>query len=597
VAAGSKGGFGMKNKKQWDFFKDNSTRLIGVMAANLVTNILPGVFEVILYLLIVQLTLAVLTDKPVNWALLVRYCWWYGGAFLLYVFFSMGSQTLNYVQAYTISSDLRLKLGEKLRKFSLRFFKENDPGDVAARLLGDVQKAELIIARILPDLVAAIIAPAILGVFLAWVNAGLTKIIIVSVIIAGIFLIMSRKIIGILGQKHVQTVVEASSRILEYCRTVKLLKSYNMTGERFATMDQALLRLKRISFRAEVLTAIPIQIFLFCLDAGYLVMLWAAVRGCATGGLSVQNLIAFAVIGHYFYEAVKSLGPMLVELGYVSISTKRIGEILKTEEPSYNELKDLPAACHINFDNVYFGYGGQDVLKGISCDIPERALTALVGMSGSGKTTLTSLIARFWDVRFGTVRLGGVPVTELEPDKLLSQLSMVFQDVYLFNDTIANNIRVGKKNASMEEIKRAAKLACCDRFIADLPDGYDTLVSEGGSSLSGGEKQRLSIARAILKDAPIVILDEATASLDPENEAEIQQAFENLVRKKTIIVIAHQFKAIEHADQILVLDGGTIVERGTHDQLLESGGLYWRLWREQQRARGWKMKTVESPGI
>jgi ATP-binding cassette subfamily B protein len=224
-------------------------------------------------------------------------------------------------------------------------------------------------------------------------------------------------------------------------------------------------------------------------------------------------------------------------------------------------------------------------------------LTALVGMSGSGKTTLTSLIARFWDVRLGTVRLGGVPVTELEPDKLLSQLSMVFQDVYLFNDTIANNIRVGKKNASMEELKRAAKLACCDRFIADLPDGYDTLVSEGGSSLSGGEKQRLSIARAILKDAPIVILDEATASLDPENEAEIQQAFENLVREKTIIVIAHQFKAIEHADQILVLDGGTIVERGTHDQLLESGGLYWRLWREQQRARGWKMKTVESPGI
>jgi ATP-binding cassette subfamily B protein IrtB len=587
----------MKNKKPWDFFNDNSGRLTGVMAANLITNILPGIFNVVLYLLIARLTLAVLINKPVDWVLLKQYGWWYGGTFLLYVLFSMGSQTLNYVQAYTISSDLRLKLGEKLRKVSLRFFKENDPGDVAARLLGDVQKAELIIARILPDLAAAVVAPAILAAFLAWVNAGLAAIIVVSVMIAGMFLVMARKIIGVLGRKHLQSVVEAFSRILEYFRTVKLLKSYNMTGDRFATMDQALQRLKRISFRAEVWTAIPIQIFLFCLDAGYLVMLWAAVRGCATGDLSVQNLIAFAVMGHYFYEAVKSLGPMLVELRYVSISTQRIGEILETEEPSYNALKELPVARHISFDNVYFGYGGRDVLKGVSCHLPERSLTALVGMSGSGKTTMTSLIARFWEVRSGAVRLGGVPVTELEPDKLLSQLSMVFQDVYLFNDTIANNIRVGKKDAGMEEVKRAAGLACCDRFIENLSEGYETLVSEGGSSLSGGEKQRISIARAILKDAPIVILDEATASLDPENEAEIRQAFENLVREKTIIVIAHQFKAIEHADQILVLNEGTIVERGTHDQLIETGGLYWRLWREQQRARGWKMKTAESAGI
>lgn len=219
-------------------------------------------------------------------------------------------------------------------------------------------------------------------------------------------------------------------------------------------------------------------------------------------------------------------------------------------------------------------------------------MTALVGMSGSGKTTMTSLIARFWDVQAGKVCLGGVPVTELEPDKLLTKLSMVFQDVYLFNDTIANNIRVGKKGVNMEEIKRAAKLACCHSFIENLPDGYDTLVSEGGSSLSGGEKQRISIARAILKDAPIVILDEATASLDPENEADIQEAFENLVREKTIIVIAHRFKSIEHADQILVLDQGTIIEQGTHKELLTLDGLYSRLWKEQQKARGWKMRVA-----
>ena len=220
-------------------------------------------------------------------------------------------------------------------------------------------------------------------------------------------------------------------------------------------------------------------------------------------------------------------------------------------------------------------------------------MTALVGMSGSGKTTMTSLIARFWDVQSGEIRIGGIPLKEIDPDKLLTRLSMVFQDVYLFNDTVANNIGVGKKEASMDEIKRAAKLASCDAFIEALPDGYDTLVSEGGNSLSGGEKQRISIARAILKDAPIVILDEATASLDPENEAEIQTAFENLVKEKTVIVIAHQFKSIEHADNILVLDKGTIAEQGTHRELIESNGLYSRLWKQQQKARGWKMPASD----
>jgi ATP-binding cassette subfamily B protein len=218
-------------------------------------------------------------------------------------------------------------------------------------------------------------------------------------------------------------------------------------------------------------------------------------------------------------------------------------------------------------------------------------MTALVGLSGSGKSTMINLIARFWDVQSGSISIGGVPVKELNPDLLLSRISMVFQDVYLFNDTIANNIRVGKQYATLEEIKKAARLARCDEFIEKLPQGYDTIVSEGGSSLSGGERQRISIARAILKDAPIVLLDEATASLDPENEAVIQEALENLVRGRTLIVIAHRFKSIENADQILVLDDGKISESGTHDLLVSGGGLYQRLWMMQQQAGGWKMRS------
>ena len=576
-------------KRKWSFFRENSRKLTIVFGVNLASNILPGVFYIFLYLIVMQLTAPLPTGHQINFTVLWQYCLWYIGAFVLYILLSMWSQTKTYVEAYSMSSELRMAMGDKLRRLSLSFFKQNDPGDVASRLLSDVQKTETIMARILPDMTTAVISPVILIIFLASINAALTGIILSSVVIAGIFLFIARKTVGILGRKHVKTVVEASSRILEYFKTIKLLKSYNLTGESFETMNEAMLRLKKISFRTEVWTAIPIQVFLFCLDAGYLVMLFAAVKMCAADSIPVQDLFSFSVIGYFLFESVKSLGPLLVELRYISISIKRIGEIFETEEPSYNELKEPPETNNIAFEDVSFSYSGSDVLNGISCNMPEKSMTALVGMSGSGKTTMTNLIARFWDVQSGEVRIGDIPVTEMDPDKLFTKLSMVFQDVYLFNDTIANNIGIGRKGASMEEIKKAARLACCDGFIEALPNGYDTLVSEGGNSLSGGEKQRISIARAILKDTPIVILDEATASLDPENEAELQKAFENLVQEKTVIIIAHQFKSIEHADSILVLDKGHIVEQGTHTELIELNGLYSKLWKEQQKARGWKM--------
>ncbi|MCG8514608.1 MAG: ABC transporter ATP-binding protein/permease [Halanaerobiales bacterium] len=581
----------MKSKREWNFFKDNKSSLIAVIASNILANIPLGIFSVFLYMIIMQLTVPILANQQINFTLLKQYRIWYVGTFIVYILLSMWSQTNNYIKAYTISSDLRLNLGDKLSRISMRFFKERDPGDVIARLLSDVQQLEMIVSRLLPDIAAGLIAPIILIILLANINMALTGIMITSVVFASIFLFAARKVISILGQKHIRAITDTSSRVLEYFKTIKLLKSYDMIGDKFETMNKAMLRLKKLSFRAEVWTGIPIQLFLFCLDAGYLLMLLIAVKMCTAGNLTIVNLFAFAVIGYYFYEPIKSLGTMLIELRYMTISINRISEIFEVEEPSSNQLVELPKENDISFSNVKFSYKENEVLKAVSCHLPEKSMTALVGPSGSGKTTMTSLIARFWDVQSGEVCIGGVPLAEIEPDKLLSKISMVFQDVYLFNDSVANNIRVGNRNASDEEVISAAKLACCDEFIRNLPDGYDTLVSEGGSSLSGGERQRLSIARAILKDAPVVMLDEATASLDPENEAEIQEGIENLVKNKTIIVIAHRFKSIENANQILVLDRGTIVERGPHKELIRSNGLYSRLWQEQQKARGWKMKT------
>ena len=250
---------------------------------------------------------------------------------------------------------------------------------------------------------------------------------------------------------------------------------------------------------------------------------------------------------------------------------------------------EAPKDHDIIFENVTFGYGEDVVLHNVNASFPKGTMTAIVGPSGSGKSTMLRLIARFYDPQSGVVRFGGVDEKTVDPEKLMSKISVVFQDVYLFQDTIGNNIRYGRENATQEEIEAAAKLAHCHDFIMALPDGYDTMVGEGGSTLSGGEKQRISIARAILKDAPVLLLDEATSSLDPENEVEVQQAIEELVKDRTVVMIAHKLKTIAGADQIIVLDQGEVKEVGTHKELMDNHGLYRHLWDIQQTTAGWQI--------
>jgi ATP-binding cassette subfamily B protein len=289
------------------------------------------------------------------------------------------------------------------------------------------------------------------------------------------------------------------------------------------------------------------------------------------------------------YESLDVMAGFSSLIRSVSICVSQANEILSIPEMDIDGEEIKPANHDIELKNITFAYENRTIINGIDLKIPEKTTTAIVGPSGGGKTTLTSLMARFWDVKSGEVLLGGRNVKDYSFDSLMRNFSFVFQKVYLFEDTIANNIRFGEPDAPMEKVINAAKKARCHDFIMSLPDGYDTVIGEGGASLSGGEKQRISIARAIMKDSPVIILDEATANVDPENEAELTKAIEELTREKTIIMIAHRLKTVEHADKIIVIDGGKIVQQGRHNELMQQDGIYRTFVTDRQKAASWKL--------
>lgn len=295
----------------------------------------------------------------------------------------------------------------------------------------------------------------------------------------------------------------------------------------------------------------------------------------------------FLLVGTRIFDPLVGAIIQLPVFVYQKTAGERIVDLM--DEPIMSGEGEAPQKHDIQFEHVTFGYGKDTVLHDVSASFPSGSMTAVVGPSGSGKSTMLRLIARFYDPQAGTVRFGNVDEKTVDPEKLMSKISVVFQDVYLFQDTIGNNIRYGRENATQKEIEAAAKLAHCHDFIMALPDTYNTMVGEGGSTLSGGEKQRISIARAILKDAPVLLLDEATSSLDPENEVEVQQAIEELIKDRTVVMIAHKLKTIAGADQIIVLDQGEVKEVGTHEELMEKQGLYHHLWNIQQTTEGWQI--------
>ena len=517
--------------------------------------------------------------------------WWIFGIMAVYMLVmalaERASYRANFRGAYEMSASGRLSLAEHLRKLSLGFLSKRDPGDLSSMLVTDFMMAETGISHHLPQLMGAIVMPVLAFASLVWIDWRMAVSMFAALPLALLVLWASTKAQRKLSGRQIQAKINAGNRLEEYLQGIRVMKAYNLIGDRFVRLRDAFAELRRACIRQEALLGPFVLLSITLVRAGLTMMVLCGTYLLLGGQLSILVFVLFLVVGSRVFDPLTSALTNFTEFRYFSIAGGRILSLMN--EPEMKGERQSPATGDIRFEHVSFAYQDKEVLHDINITLPKNSLTALVGPSGSGKSTVMKLCARFYDPQKGCIFFNGVPMNEINPESLMSHISMVFQDVYLFQDTIRNNIRFGKTDATEEEIIAAAKKACCHDFIMRLPKGYDTLVGEGGCTLSGGEKQRISIARAMLKDAQIILLDEATASLDPENEVEVQKAIDTLIKGRTVIAIAHRLKTIKGADQIIVLDNGRIREKGTHETLMQAKGLYAQLWNIQEQISGWKL--------
>jgi ATP-binding cassette subfamily B protein len=379
------------------------------------------------------------------------------------------------------------------------------------------------------------------------------------------------------------------ARILEYVRGIAEVRNFDLFGKSITNVDSSIDRFTRYSTRMESVYEVVMFFLNILTKLSGIVMMIMSIAFYLNGSMSLVYAVMMIICSFMIFESLDQVGAFNGLTRTIENCVDKANEALSSPTMDIDGKELAPESMTLTVKNVDFSYDKRKIIDGVSFEIPERTTAAFVGPSGGGKTTITQLLARFWDVDSGSIMLGGTDVREYSYDSLMKNYAFVFQNVYLFGDTIENNIRFGNPGASREDVIKAAKAACCHDFIMALPDGYDTVIGEGGASLSGGERQRISIARAIMKDAPIIILDEATANVDPENETLLMKAVESLTKEKTVIMIAHRLKTVENADQIFVIDHGKIVQHGRHGDLANEEGIYGRFIGERKKAAGWKL--------
>ena len=488
---------------------------------------------------------------------------------------------------YQLTARDRLAVGDALKRVSLGYFSQVSTGDILSSITTGLSTLETMGIRMIDNFVGGYLNFLVIFLCLAVCSPVTALIALAAAALSLCFLLVISHYSRVHAPVAAQANRDMTGAIIEYARGLAVVKSFGKAGAAMESVTKAVRDSKNIRLQIEWGYIPANALHLLALKCGSVGLIAAAALQCLRGSMDFSMMLMFVFFSFSIFASLEPISDSAHVLGVIDDAMDQL-DALQQQAFIDADGKDVPLEHYdIAFQNVCFGYDSRQVLKNVSFTIPEKTSTAIVGPSGSGKTTICSLIARFYDPQSGSITVGGHDLREFTCDSLLSNISMVFQNVYLFHDTIRANILFGKPDATEDEMIAAAKKACCHDFIMALPDGYDTVIGEGGSTLSGGEKQRISIARAIVKNAPIVILDEATASVDPENEHLIQRAISALTRGKTIITIAHRLATIENADQILVVADGRIAEAGTHETLIRQGGLYQRFTQIREQAEGW----------
>ena len=498
-----------------------------------------------------------------------------------------------YGLVYNEVKSTRLSLAERLRKLPLGYFGKRDLADLTETLMGDVNRMEHVWSHVLGYLYGAYISTAIIAVCLLVYDWRLTIACLWGVPVAFGLLFGTRKISARASERTKQAAVRVSDGIQEALENVREIRATNQEARYLAGLNQKIDDHEKVTIQGELGTGIFVNAASVIMRLGVATTILAGASLILSGQIDFMLLFLFLLVITRVYAPFDQSLALIAELFVSQVSADRMNEIYNTPTAEGVE-RFQPKGHDIVFDHVGFAYDKKKVLDGVNFTAREGEVTALVGPSGSGKSTCARLAARLWDVTEGTIRVGGVDISTVDPEALLTDYSMVFQDVVLFDDTVMENIRLGKRGATDEEVRAAAEAANCGEFIRRLPQGYDTPIGENGAKLSGGERQRISIARALLKNAPIVLLDEATASLDVENETKVQGALSRLLAGKTVLVIAHRMRTVAGADHIVVLENGHVAEQGTPAELMERGGLYRRMVELQSESARWKLNGTEA---
>lgn len=537
----------------------------------------------IIYLIAIELL-----EPPIEQALVWQLVWYFVAAVIGRFLLLFVAMIISHIAAFGILYDLRIKLAQQLGDLPMGFFNQRTTGGIKKVLSEDVERIELFIAHHIPDLAAGIALPLMAVILFFVLDWRMALAALLPLPLAFFTLFLVYRDADTVMKEWQDSLEEMNGTIVEYVRGMPVVKVFNQTVQSFTRFQGSVYGYRDITVKFTHQMSPPWGVFMAIAASSLFFILPVGVWLYIQGSLELPLLLFFLILGAGYLNTL----PQVVQFGswirLINEGVSRIDDILQHSPIEVPAKPRLPKQYDVEFRNVSFAYNDKQVLQNINLKAAEGTVTALVGPSGAGKTTMARLIPRFWDIQEGEILVGGVNIKEMTPETLMDKVAFVFQDIFMFTDTVFENIRMGMADATKTDVILAAQAAQAHEFIIQLPQGYQTVIGEGGDThLSGGEKQRISIARAILKNAPIVILDEATAFADPENEVKIQDAFSELLQDKTVIVIAHRLSSITDADQIVVIDEGQIVEQGQHKQLLAQPTLYKRMWDAHTAAQDW----------